>query len=149
MTLAAHHYRMLHNESAIDDAIITARGYQSITHPDDLRDLGFNKVQARTAPGLAIPLWNVHGEQIGWQIRPDSPRVTKDGRLIKYENPKGGTVNLDVHPRVQPLLGNPSVPLWITEGVKKGDALVSYEQCTIALMGGVWELVRSTTIPRA
>jgi hypothetical protein len=41
-------------------------------------------------------------------------------------------------PSVQPLLGNPSVELWITEGVKKGDALASQGLCTIALVGGVW-----------
>jgi len=129
---------MLHTDSAIADEIITTRGYRSMVHPDDLQDLGFSKVQARTAPALAIPLWDVHREQHGWQIRPDSPRLTTDGKVIKYENPKGSRVSLDVHPSVQPLLGNPAVPLWITEGVRKGDALVSHGQCTIALMGGVW-----------
>jgi putative DNA primase/helicase len=129
---------MLHTESAIAEDVITARGYCSLTHPDDLLDLGFSKAQARTAPVLAIPLWDVHGQQMGWQIRPDSPRQGKDGKMIKYETPKGGRNRLDVHPNVHPLLGNPSVPLWITEGVKKGDALASQGACTIALMGGVW-----------
>jgi hypothetical protein len=138
MTLAPHHYRMLHTESAITDDVIKLRGYCSVSHPDDLRDLGFSKVQARTAPVLAIPLWDVHGQQPGWQIRPDSPRMTKDGKIIKYENPKGGTVSLDVHPSMQALLGDPAVPLWITEGVRKGDALASRGACAIALMGGVW-----------
>jgi putative DNA primase/helicase len=129
---------MLRTASAIADEIITTRGYQSITHPDDLRDLGFSKVQARTAPVLAIPLWNVHGQQTGWQIRPDHPRQFKDGKIGKYEVPTGSSVILDVHPSVQALLGNPAIPLWITEGVRKGDALVSQSACTIALMGGVW-----------
>jgi putative DNA primase/helicase len=136
--LAAHHYTMLHTDSAIDDAIITTRGYQSLTHPDDLRDLGFSKVQARTAPALALPIWDVHGQQTGWQLRPDHPRMTKAGKLIKYENPTGSRLHLDVHPSMHPLLGDPQSPLWITEGVKKGDALVSRGACTIALMGGVW-----------
>jgi putative DNA primase/helicase len=129
---------MLHEGSAISDEVIIARGYQTIIHPDDLRDLGFSKEQARTAPVLAIPLWDVHGQRTGWQIRPDSPRITKGGKVDRYETPKGGRVSLDVHPSVQPLLGNPAVPLWITEGVKKGDALVAQGVCAIALMGGVW-----------
>ena len=125
MTLAPHHYAMLHDASAIAADIITARGYTSLDHPDEVRDLGFSKTQARTAPVLAIPLWDVHGQQTSWQIRPESPRQMKDGKVFKYEAIKGGRLQLDVHPTVQPLLGDPHVPLWITEGVRKGDALVS------------------------
>jgi hypothetical protein len=138
MHLSPQHYTMLHEQSAISEAIIRQRGYQSLTHPDDLRDLGFSKTQSRTAPALAIPLWDVHGQQTGWQIRPDSPRQLKDGRIAKYEVPKGSRVMLDVHPSMQPLLGDPTVPLWITEGVRKGDALASHDACAIALMDGVW-----------
>ncbi len=138
MTLTAHHYAMLHTASAITDAVIQARGYTSLDHPDEVRDLGFTKAQARTAPVLAIPLWDVHGQQTGWQIRPESPRQMKDGKIFKYETMKGGRLQLDVHPSVQPLLGDPHVALWITEGVRKGDALVSAgAPCVIALMGGV------------
>ena len=72
------------------------------------------------------------------RIRPDCPRQMKNGKVHRYEVPKGERLILDVHPSVQPLLGDPTVPLWITEGVKKGDALASQGACTIALMGGVW-----------
>jgi hypothetical protein len=44
---------------------------------------------------------------------------------------------LDVHPFAREMLGNPSAPLFITEGIKKGDALVSRGLCTVALLG-VW-----------
>jgi len=138
MSLANHHYTMLHEGSAIADAVIKARGYQSLPQPEDLIDRGFSKAQAKAAPALGIPLWDVHGQQNGWQIRPDSPRVTKLGKVIKYENRTGGRVSLDVHPSMQSLLGDPTVSLWITEGVKKGDALASQGACAIALMGGVW-----------
>jgi predicted P-loop ATPase len=46
-------------------------------------------------------------------------------------------MRLDCPPPCQPRLGDPSVPLWITEGQKKADALASVEQCAIALLG-VW-----------
>jgi hypothetical protein len=75
---------MLRTESGITDEIIARRGYRTIDDPWDLQDLGFSKAQARTAPALAIPLWNVHGQQVSWQIRPDSPRQLKDGKVVKY-----------------------------------------------------------------
>ena len=62
----------------------------------------------------------------------------RDGKVFRYEMPKGDRLILDVHPSVQHLLGDPTTPLWITEGVKKGDALASQGVCTIALIGGVW-----------
>jgi hypothetical protein len=34
-------------------------------------------------------------------------------------------------------LGDPSIPLWITEGIKKGDSLTSRGLCTVTLLG-VW-----------
>ena len=88
MTLSPAHHTMLHTDRAIADAVIQARGYCTLTHPDDLRDLGFSKVQARTAPVLAIPLWDVHGQQTGWQIRPDTPRLTPKGKTLKPESAK-------------------------------------------------------------
>jgi Domain of unknown function (DUF3854) len=137
MTLASAHFTMLHEERAIAEAIIQSRGYCTLTHPDDLRDLGFSKVQARLAPVLAIPLWDVHGQQTGWQIRPDTPRLGRGGKVNKYENAQGSMLRLDVHPSMHSLLGDPSTPLWITEGVPKADALTSQGVCTMALRG-VW-----------
>jgi hypothetical protein len=135
--LTPRHYAMLHQDRAIADALIKARGYQSLAQPEDLIDRGFSKAQAKTAPALGIPLWDVHGHRHGWQIRPDAPRQFTDGRVAKYETPKGAGTMLDVHPSVQPLLGDPAMPLWITEGIPKGDSLASRGVCTIAL-AGVW-----------
>jgi hypothetical protein len=42
---------------------------------------------------------------------------------------------LDVHPFARHKLGDPSVPLFITEGTKKGDALVSRGLCAVTLLG--------------
>src|SRR4029450_11317006 len=119
-SLTPAHYAMLHDKSAISDAVIRERGYQTLTNPPDLLSLGFAKMQARTAPALVIPLWNVSGQQTGWQIRPDRPRQGRDGKLIKYEMAKGSRISLDVHPRAQPHMMNPAIPVWITEGIRKG-----------------------------
>jgi Domain of unknown function (DUF3854) len=138
LLLTAHHHRLLAEERAIADALIQQRGYQSLPQPEDLIDRGFSKAQAKVAPVLGIPLWAVHGQRCGWQIRPDAPRQMADGKVCKYELPKGDQLILDVHPSVQPLLGDPTHELWITEGVPKGDALASRGLCTVALVGGVW-----------
>lgn len=114
------------------------RGYCTITEPSALLDRGFSSTQSFMVPALAIPLWTVSGEQIGWQIRPDHPRTGTNGKLRRYEMPRRSRLTLDIHPAVQPFISDPSTPLWITEGVKKGDALASQGCCAIALMGGVW-----------
>jgi hypothetical protein len=44
---------------------------------------------------------------------------------------------IDVPPGARDWLGNPSVPLWITEGARKADAGVSAGMCCLALLG-VW-----------
>jgi hypothetical protein len=61
----------------------------------------------------------------------------RDGKAVKYETMAAQKMVLDVHPSVRHLLGDPAVPLFVTEGVKKGDALVSQGACAVALLG-VW-----------
>lgn len=134
--LSISHHTQLH-QSALSLPIIAQRGYTSIDHPGDALDFKFSKTQSRLVPGLLIPLWDVHGAPAGVSLRPDAPRQYKDGKINKYELPPGVTLTLDCHPAVQPDLGNPHVPLFITEGVKKGDALASVGACAIAL-NGVW-----------
>lgn len=139
--LSPAHLTMLRDESGIADEVIAARGYRSIDDPGDLQDLGFSKAQARTAPVMAIPIWDVHRQQISWQIRPDHPRQLQSGKVFKYEIRKGDRLILDVPPTVHPLLADPKVPLWITEGVRKGDAVASRGACVISLVGGVGAIV--------
>lgn len=123
--------------SAISIDVIQERGYSSVLGKTALRDAGFSKSQQR-APGILIPLHGVDGSVIGHQYRPDKPREdTKRGRLIKYENPTGSSVRLDIPPRCRGELGNPAGPVWFTEGVKKVDSLASAGACAVGLTG-VW-----------
>jgi putative DNA primase/helicase len=138
MTLSPDHRTMLVDGSAIAEDVAQERGYCTLPTPAAIQDRGFSRTQAKTAPALGIPLWDVHGVQRDWQIRPDAPRTDRTGKPIKYETPTGHHLFLDVHPRMQPQLGNPAVPLWITEGIRKEDSLTSQGACTIGLFGGVW-----------
>ncbi len=51
--------------------------------------------------------------------------------------PRGIRTTFDVHPFARDKLGDPSTPLFVTEGIKKGDALVTQGLCAISLLG-VW-----------
>jgi len=133
--LAAHHRVMLENESGIAHGVIEARGCRTVETKADLERLGFGRVQ-RNVPGLLFPIYGPGGEISLYQFRPDKPRI-KDGRPVKYETPGGSRMALDVHPFCRESLRDPGVPLFVTEGIKKGDALVSRELCAVALIG-VW-----------
>jgi hypothetical protein len=99
-----------------------------------LRNRHFAARQA-LVPALLIPIHPVQGD-VTYQIRPDNPRVMK-GEKVRYETPARQPNRIDAHPFIKKHLGDPSVRLFITEGVRKADALVSKDECCIALLG-VW-----------
>lgn len=134
--LAEHHRRMVEVESGLPLALVEARGYFTATKKTELERLGFSDPQ-RNVPALVIPMYSVDGDLWGHQSRADEPRFGRDGKPLKYESPRGLSPRLDVHPAARPLLADKSLPLWVTEGVKKGDALVSRGLCAVALLG-VW-----------
>src|SRR6266850_1303505 len=137
--LAPHHREQLTQGSGIAPEVIADRGYRSIRSPggySELKPHGFTRAQANL-PGLLLPLWTTDRKNGLMVYRPDVPRQDRNGKLIKYELPKDVGVRLDCPPRCQPELADPSIPLWITEGQKKADALASHDVCAIALLG-VW-----------
>jgi hypothetical protein len=67
--------------SAIDQEVARERGYRTEFVKARLREKGFSAIQSRQ--GLLIPLFNARSECVGYQIRPDQPRI-KDGKPIKY-----------------------------------------------------------------
>lgn len=131
--LLTTHFQQLHEGSSISIDVIKERQYESTLGKKRLADLGFSLSQRRT-PGIIIPFWGVNGQQIGYQYRSDHPRTIKD-RVTRYENQPGSSVRLDVPPRCIPKLGDPKVPIFFVEGVKKADSLASQEACAVALNG--------------
>ena len=121
--LAAHHRRML-EQSAISDEVIERRGYFTCEEKREVAKLGFGPT-LQYAPTLAIPVHGVVPGEAPWYMhRPDQTPI-KDGRARKYLIPSGRKMALDVHPLVHAGLGDPRHPLYVSEGVKKTDALVS------------------------
>src|SRR5208282_394355 len=148
--LAGSHVALI-RASAITPEVSRARGYRTIEVKARLSDKGFSPAQ-RLVPGLLIPMFNARAECVSYQWRPDEPRHDRDGKPIKYETPYGSRVVIDIHPRLSrvpkidrqnafdpaelpPLIQDVSVPLIVTEGVRKGDSAVSRGLCAIALMG--------------
>jgi Protein of unknown function (DUF3631)/Domain of unknown function (DUF3854) len=133
--LFEHHVAYL-RDRGVSPEVARERGYRSADTKAQLRSIGFGESQ-RNVPGLIIPTFDVvssNGECSAYQYRPDQPRVL-DGRVVKFETPRGARLSLDVPPRVREHLGNPDVPLWVTEGAVKADAAVSQGLCCAALFG--------------
>jgi len=129
------HHETLIRASNITSDIAEQRGYRTVMTKRELRHLGFSDAQAST-PALLLPVHSVTGEVTFYQIRPDQPRH-RNGKALKYETPTGARMAVDVPPATRPMLGNPSVPLIVTEGIRKADAAVSVGLCAVDLIG-VW-----------
>lgn len=151
--LAPQHEKLL-VDSAIDPAVARERKYRTETVKANLKAIGFGASQL-AVPTLVIELFDVRGKPAGHQHRPDQPRF-RDGKAIKYETPYGMRMVIDLHPSlsrmrsnperdpVKPdppdlpsMIADPTLPLVITEGVRKADAAVSTGLCCVALLG-VW-----------
>ena len=108
----------------------------SVTEKIRLQNLKIAKA-GRSVPGLLVPERSVDGSVWGYQYRPDNPRFRADGKPIKYETPTGQRNGIDVPPGVGPKLGDPSIPLFITEGVRKADSAAGQGLACIVIPG-VW-----------
>jgi hypothetical protein len=146
MNLSPDHLRQLTEDSAIAPAVVQERGCYTIRTTAQLHALHFPAYQRRV-PGLLFPVHTTDGQVLPIVYRPDTPRLV-DGTPRKYDQAEDSPVRLDCPPRCRAALLNPDVPLWITEGYKKGDSLASRGVCALDLPG-VWGFrVPKTIDPR-
>jgi putative DNA primase/helicase len=124
--LAAHHRAVLEQGSAIAPDVILERGYWTAYSWQDLDGLSFSGPQkARERfPALVIPQHDPSGAETYSVLRPDCPRILR-GREVKYEQPAGVGLRLDVPLHCVTGLRENAHTLWFTEGAKKVDALAS------------------------
>lgn len=143
--LSAEHYEEIIVSSAIDPATATARGYRTLTDTpearQELEDFGFSRAQIReeSFPLLLIPMHGMDGAVRGYQIKPATPRerAKEDGTRtpIKYETPFKAPLVVDVPEFTRTALQSETTPLWVTEGMKKTDALVTQGMAAVGLTG--------------
>lgn len=146
--LSPEHFTTL-TSGGISPLVAIGRGYASLSrddaaHLDILTRERFSKAAQQhlgLSSALYIPTFNPDGARVSAQVRWDNARETGDGKgqlkAIKYDQPFGKPVPLDVHPDNHESIKDVSVDLWITEGIKKGDCLTSLGLCVVSL-GGVW-----------
>ena len=140
--IADYHLAML-AASGITPEHTALRGYETITEQHRLAELKIVAAARSHVPGLLVPLLRADGSTWGHQYRPDNPRL-RDGKLVKYETPWQQRNGLDIPPGVGPMLADPAIPLWITEGTKKADCGALQGLCIVAL-SGVWNWLGSST----
>lgn len=129
-----YRYREIVEQSGIEPEVALERGYYLEKTKKNLERLGFTRRQQQV-PAIVIPRFAPSGEEIAPQIKPDSPRLVeadKGARQVKYESVAGASVRLSVHPRATEKMRDRRYTLWITEGDKKGDALVSRKAAAAA-----------------
>lgn len=139
--LMAGHAREL-EESCITPEVADRRRYETLYGTDEdqarLRELRIPRWSWRDPmafPGLLMPMYRVTGEEIGHQFKPAIPQEAPGGKRQKYASQTGVPNRLDVPPTVADDVRDPSNPLWITEGIKKGDCLASLGKAVITLTG--------------
>jgi hypothetical protein len=122
--------------SAIDPQVARARGYVSVDTKTRLESAGFARYQRRV-PALLIPQHRADESVWGYQLRPDSPRETKAGAVVKYETPAGQRNGIDIPPGIREQIGDPGVPLLVSEGSRKADSAISAGLVCVSV-AGVW-----------
>jgi hypothetical protein len=119
---------------AVSAQVARERGYRSATEKAALGRFGFTGAQQQT-PALVIPIHAPGAGVVAHVARPDAPRLRKD-KPLKYEWPWRAPLRLDVPPAVAAAVTDAAVPLWVTEGPIKADALVSAGAgCAVAVNG--------------
>lgn len=155
--LSPEHRDEILNGSAVDPAVAATRGYETLrdtpANRDRLRELAIPRYAWREEsawPGLLIPLYGVTPETNAWQWKPATPQPGANGKSPKYVSPSGRHNAIDVPEFTRKHIGDVDVPLWVTEGIKKVDSLVSRDRAAIGITGvfnwksrmgasGLWE----------
>jgi len=124
--LEDEHREVLEVGSHILPEIIESRGYHSLSS-DQIRLLVEQEIVVtaalRATGWMSIPIWRPDGVKHGEIIR-----LFGSDLKMKYLWPTGKRLCLDVHPDNFLYLLDIDVPVMITEGIKKADAILSAAQ---------------------
>ena len=144
--LSEQHYAEIVIDSGVSPDVATQRGYRTLTGTgadrDELAAAGFSRTQIRDEafPLLLIPMHGMDGTVRGHQIKPAVPRMRFKEDMtrvpVKYETPARAPLVVDVPAYTAAALREkPGRALWVTEGMKKTDSLVTRECAAVGLTG--------------
>jgi putative DNA primase/helicase len=131
--------------SGLSDEQIAACGFHSLQTPASVQKaLRWKRYSGELGDCLCIPFVDADGKRINYvRLKPDAPRVGKNGKVVKYESPKGSGNRAYFPPGSLAALKDASVSLVITEGEKKAAAA---DQAAIPCIGLVgvygWQMKR-------
>lgn len=157
-TLLPHHLADLRDGSGLAPATIEELGFWSERDPAVVaRHLGWDYPADKLGPCLMIPFPGAEGYV---RAKPDKPLPYTDGngkvkldehgkpKVRKYESPKGRPNRVYIPPAVRPVLCDPSVELFITEGEKKA-AKATQEGFPCLGLVGIYGWVVKDSDPKA
>ncbi len=106
--------------SGLSDAQIGASGLYSESDPVAVTALlHWTRPATALGPCLCFPFVSADGALMGHvMVKPDRPRA-KGGKAVKYESPAGTPARAYFPPATRAALADPTVPLLVTEGMKK------------------------------
>lgn len=106
--------------SGLSDEQVGRCGFYSESDPAAVaRLLGWKRPARNLGPCLCVPFPGPDGAPTGYvRVKPDRPR-TRDGKVYKYESPRGHPNRAYLPPATRAALTDPAVPLILTEGEKK------------------------------
>jgi putative DNA primase/helicase len=136
-SLTPKHRADLH-ASGLSDQQIAACGFFSVRSAEVVHYcLNWPARGGELGGCLAFPYRDADGEPTRYvRLKPDNPRES-DGKLVKYESPRGSKNRAYFPPGMRAAIKDPSVALLITEGEKK---VAKADQEGFACVGlvGVW-----------
>jgi putative DNA primase/helicase len=108
-------------KSGLSDQQIARCGFHSLQIPASIQKaLHWKTYKGDLGACLAFPFVDTDGHPTEYcRLKPDQPRKRKDGKLIKYESPKGSANRAFFPPGTISALRDLSAALIVTEGEKK------------------------------
>lgn len=128
--------------SRITVEVARARQYVTADTAAQLHRYGHQGAVSSWCPALVMPEWVHDGTIAHYQVRPANPlpAPTPRGKPRKYTYPVGVENRLGVHPFVIDAVADPTVDVWLTEGLFKGDAILS-AGAKVFTLAGVWSFL--------
>jgi hypothetical protein len=105
------------------------------TEPEELSKLGFSKAQSANVPALVSPVWTVDGDVDGHEITPSHPRQDAKGKIRKRELLPNWRTRLFVSPVTLQHVGDPRIPMLLTESMHKATAGALWPDVEVLALG--------------
>jgi uncharacterized protein DUF3854 len=137
--LTARHLAQLREGSGLSDETIVRARLRSVDNWDYIGsslNMTYHRDAARFGPTLEIPFPDLNGNASGFsRFKPSNPRRDKNGKRIRYEQPKGTPLRAFLAPGIVNALKVPKLTIGFTEGEKKALAADQAGRPCIGLTG--------------